>query len=375
MKRYGTWGVVVVVLVVAFITAFSGKQDIASDEPIRIGAIISQTGFAAAFGEMSQKGAQLAVDEINAAGGVDGRMVELLIEDDQTDPKVAAGLYQRMVGEGVPAIIGSNFDFVTQPVFALAETGAAVVVSPSNPRIPGAFDTNARSFVMMSDFSTIIAALEPVLQQDTYTKFGVVRFDSAFSEEIVRNVDGMLAAHGKEPAVVETYKQLGGNDFRTTILKMQAAGVDMVFLDMIGTDSGVFLKQARELGYAPQVLAHVGLVDALRSEQFDVVLFEGVLMLDWNASPQSFQDAFVAAYGVAPTNSANRAYDAVYVLSQAIAEVGTDAGAIATYLEETTFETPNGVFAFTKDHAVETTLVSLKTVRNGEFVEVARLYE
>lgn len=370
MKRYGTWGVVVVVLVVAFIAAFSGKQNIASDEPIRIGAIISQTGFAAAFGEMSQKGAQLAVDEINAAGGVDGRMVELLIEDDQTDPKVAAGLYQRMVGEGVPAIIGSNFDFVTQPVFALAETGAAVVVSPSNPRIPGSFDTNARSFVMMSDFSTIIAALEPVLQQDTYTKFGVVRFDSAFSEEIVRNVDSMLVAHGKEPAVVETYKQLGGNDFRTAILKMQAEGVDMVFLDMIGTDSGVFLKQARELGYAPQVLAHVGLVDALRSEQFDAALFEGVLMLDWNASPQSFQDAFVAAYGVAPTNSANRAYDAVYVLSQAIAEVGTDAGAIAAYLEETTFETPNGSFAFTANHAAAMTEVALKTVRKGEFVEV-----
>jgi branched-chain amino acid transport system substrate-binding protein len=369
MKKYVITGLVVIVALVAALAGGMFEKEEQNTETISIGAVVSLTGFAASFGEMSKQGIDLAVKEINADGGIEGRMVEVVFEDDQTDPKIAAGLYQKMTGtHGVSAIIGSNFDFVTQPLFALAETGSAIVVSPSNPRIPGAFDTNAGSFVMMSDFSRIIAALDGVLGEDSYKQFGVVRFDSAFSEEIVRNVEGMLATHGKSPVVVETYKQLGGNDFRTTILKLQESGVDMVFLDMIGTDTGVFLKQAKELGYAPRMIAHVGLVDSLRSEQFEPSLFEGVTVLDWNESPAGFREKFEAEYGVQPTNSANRAYDAVKVLATAIAEVGDDREAIVQYLETHTVETPNGDFQFTAEHAAESTPVAIRVVRGGELV-------
>jgi branched-chain amino acid transport system substrate-binding protein len=345
------------------------EQTQKTTDPITIGAIISQTGFAAAFGEMSQQGMELAVAEINANGGIDGRPVVLQIEDDATDPKTAAGLYQKLTSvDGLSAIIGSNFDFVTQPLFALAETGPAVVVSPSNPRIAGSFDTNAQSFVMMSDFAQIIGGLEGYLNDTSYTKLGIVRFDSAFSAEITRNLTEMTVADGKPAPVVETYQTLGGNDFRTAILKLKQENVDLVFIDMIGTDSGVFLKQAAELEYAPQVVAHVGLVDALSSGQFASDLFEGVVMLDWNETPVDFREKFVKAYGVEPTNSANRAYDAVYILADAIATVGTDAAAIAAHLADTSFETPNGTFTFTAEHAARETQVALRVVRNGAFV-------
>lgn len=362
---------VVALLIIGGIAYGTREHTSKTTDPITIGAIISQTGFAAAFGEMSQKGMELAVAEMNANGGITGRQVVLQIEDDATDPKTAAGLYQKLTSvDGLSAIIGSNFDFVTQPLFALAETGPAVVVSPSNPRIAGSFDTNAQSFVMMSDFEQIIGELEGYLNETSYTKLGIVRFDSAFSAEITRNLTTMAVADGKPAPVVETYQTLGGNDFRTAILKLKQEQVDLVFIDMIGTDSGVFLKQAAELSYSPQVVAHVGLVDALASEQFAPSLFEGVVMLDWNEVPVDFREKFVKAYGVEPTNSANRAYDAVYVLATAIAEVGNDPAALATHLSTTAFETPNGGFQFTHEHAADTTMVALRVVRGGELVPV-----
>jgi hypothetical protein len=133
--------------------------------PIKIGAIISETGVAASFGEMAHKGIELAAKEINANGGMGGRMVEIIYEDDRTDPKAAAGAYQKLTGiDNVDGIIGSNFDFVSQPIFALAKTGDTVVISPSNPRIAGSFDTNSHAFVMMTDFDNVMRRIQRLLE-------------------------------------------------------------------------------------------------------------------------------------------------------------------------------------------------------------------
>ncbi len=367
MKKIITFGIIVIALIV--VSTYAGLFTEEPKETITLGAIVSLTGVAAPFGEMSQKAINLAVEEINENGGIDGRPVQVIIEDDVSDPKTAAGLYQKLTSvDGVPAIIGSNFDFVTQPLFGLAETGPAVVVSPSNPRIAGAFDTNAQSFVMMSDFEDIIVAFESYLNETPYERMAIVRFDSAFSQEITENLNEMIVADGKEPLMIETYKQIGANDFRTTILKLKEAQIDLVFIDMVATDPGVFMKQAKELGYTPTVLTHVGLADALGSEQFDSSLFEGVIALDWNVSPNAFVEKFERAYGVKPTNSANRAYDAVYLLAEAVSEAGNDSVLIAKYMREHSFETPNGAFAFTAEHSAEQTEVELRVVRGGVLV-------
>lgn len=338
--------------------------------PIKIGAIISETGVAASFGEMAHKGIELAAKEINANGGMGGRMVEIIYEDDRTDPKAAAGAYQKLTGiDNVDGIIGSNFDFVSQPIFALAKTGDTVVISPSNPRIAGSFDTNSHAFVMMTDFDNVMRGLTGYLATAKYNQLGILRFESAFAEQEERTLNAIQKDLGKKPIVSETYKQIGNNDYKTQILKMKKAGVDLIFLDMVATDPITFINQAKQLDYHPMILTHDGIKDSLNVKDAPIKDFEGAIVLTWNVAPESFEKKFMEAYGVIQDNSANRAYEAVYVIAQAAVEAKTKSE-IAGILESKKFTTPNGEFYFNKDHAAASTPVSLKVVRNGKLVPV-----
>ncbi len=362
--------VILAVVIIVLIVIFGGSPTPSSTtkEPIKIGAIISETGVAAAFGEMSHKGIQLAVDEINTAGGISSRPVQIVWENDQTDPKVSSGLFQKVTGiDKVGAIIGSNFDFVTQPLFSLAKTNKVVVVSPSNPRIPGAFDTNDHAFVMMTEFDTIVRTFASYLKGAQYTQLGIVRFESSFAESIEKTLNAMQVEMGKEQLISETYKQIGNNDFKTQILKLKQAKVDLVFLDMIGPDPVTFVQQANALGFKPTYITHIGIQDALSIKGVDPNMFNGFVLINWNFSPASFADKFMKKYGVQPDKSADRAYDAVYVLAQAIAQtpVGAD---VATTLEQGTFVTPNTSFKFNTNHAADTTPVLIQSITEGKLV-------
>lgn len=360
---------VVAIAIIIVILAVSGSSDKTSAETIKIGAIISETGFAAAFGEMSRKGIDLAVKEINENGGVDGKMVEIIFEDDQTDPKVSSGLFQKVTGiDKVGGIIGSNFDFVTQPLFSLAKTNKVAVISPSNPRIPGAFDTNEYAFVMMTEFDTIIRTFKSYLEQEEYTQLGILRFESSFAEQIQNTLNDIQTELGKKPIVSETYKQIGNNDFKTQILKLKQAKADLVFLDMIGPDPLTFMQQAKALQYNPKIITHIGLQDALSMEGVDPNVFNGAVLINWNASPAGFAQKFEAEYGIKPDKSTDKAYDAIYVLSQAISKAESNED-VAKILGSETFQTPNGEFKFNENHAAENTTVLIQVVKDGKLVE------
>ncbi len=362
---------VVVIVVLGLIIWNVTKKDTdssATKEPIKIGAILSQTGVAASFGEMSKDGMDMAAEEINAKGGIDGRKVAILYENDNTDPKTAAGLYQKFTGvDKVDAIVGSNFDFVTQPVFALAKLGDTVVVSPSNPRIPGAFETNKNSFVMMSDFSKIIGEFEKYLSKETYTKLAVVRFESAFGEEITKTLNTIQTKLGKPAVIDETYKQIGNNDFKTVIAKLKQANVDIVFLDMIATDPITFVTQAKQLGFKGKILSHIGIETATAIPGTDPNMFNGMVVLNWDVVTSDFHTRFLAKYNKNPINSVNRAYDQIYILAEAISKAKTK-DEIAMILETTEFTTPNGVFKFTADHSAANTPVRLEIFEKGKLI-------
>ncbi len=289
-------------------------------------------------------------------------------EDDQTDPKASVSAYQKLTGiNKVDAIIGSNFDFVTQPLFSLANTGETVVISPSNPRIPGAFDTNSHSFVMMTEFDDIVRTFKTYLQGTSYKQLGILRFESAFAESIQKTLGDMQGELGKKPLISETYKDIGNNDYKTQILKLKQAGVDLLFLDMVATDPITFTSQANQLNYHPKLITHVGIKDALNTKDITVKNFEGIVVLNWDVTTADFTNKFNTAYGMNPDKSANRAYDAVYVLAQAVAKSKTKAE-IPSLLESTTFTTPNGAFTFNKNHAAASTAVTVEIVKDGKLV-------
>lgn len=341
---------------------------------IKIGASISLTGVAADFGQMSKKAMELAVEEINAKGGVEGRKVELYIEDDQTDPKSAVSAYRKLVDvQKTEAVIGGIFDFTAQPIFPLAEKDKVTFISPVNFVIDGSFEMNPYSFVMYPGFDQVVSELDSVIASKNIKTLGMIRFESGFGESIQNTLKGIMGKQNGQ-FVLETYKAIGSSDFRTNILKLTDSKLkdkklDAVFLDMLDFDIVKYLVDSKNLGFKKQIIGYTTLRDVLNNEKVNKADLEGVIMLDWEIPSAEFSRAFEAKYGEVPRRGANKSYDAVYVLAEAIANVESKES-IPKYIVNGKFKTKNGTFSFGANHAVTDTPVKVFEVKSGQLVEI-----
>ncbi|MDB5254311.1 MAG: Extracellular ligand-binding receptor [Parcubacteria group bacterium] len=362
-------GVIIVILVIWGISKTTGSKSVDSTkEPIKIGAVISLTGSAAPWGEYGKKAMELAVKEINAKGGIDGRQVNLLIEDDHTDGKQAVSGFNKLVSiDHVNGIIGGVFDFTAQPLLPLAHNEKITFISPSNFRIAGGFELNDQSFVMMSDFNKVLAAMKTYLGGENVQKLAVVHFKSTFGKEIATTLDTIMKDLGHGGIVEEEYTQIGNNDFKTTIAKLKAQNVDAVFLDTLGSDSVNFITRAKQANFKPAFISYNGLTDAFAEEK-DKSLLENVVILNWEVTRPEFANLFQDSYGIAPSKSADKFYDAVYVLAQGIAG-SKDNAQVASTIENSSYTTPNGEVKFTADHAAQSTNVKIQIIKQGKLVD------
>ncbi len=359
--------IIVLLIVIVAVTVFwqsnnNHKKQV--NNPIKIGAILSLTGVAADFGDMSQKAIKLAVEEINQNGGIDGRLVELYIEDDQTTPQTAISAYQKLNSiNHADAIVGGLFDFTAQPLFPIAEQNKKVFISPVNFQIDNSFEMNKYSFVMYPKFSKVISELDSVIKDKNVKHLGMIRYKSSFGESIQSTLSQIMQNKGE--LTVETYSTIGSSDFRTNILKLKDKNLDSVFLDMLDFDIVKYISIAESLQFKPQVIAYTTLRDVFNNPKVDKSKLEGAIMIDWEVPSDEFIKRFESKYGEKPRRGANKSYDAVYVLAEAIAKANTEDG-VATYLEKNSFTTVNGKTAFDESHAVENTPINIYQIVNGE---------
>jgi branched-chain amino acid transport system substrate-binding protein len=283
---------------------------------------------------------------------------------------MAVGLYKKVTSlDGVDGIIGSNFDFIVNPLFAEAEKGDTVVLTPTSPRIAGAVDTNPHSFTMLSDFSDIVYALGDYLRNTPYQKMAVVHYNSAFGAEIVKTVNVINREQGKVPVVDETYNEFGLGDWTPYILKLKKAGVDLVFADMLGTDYLKFATQAKQLGLEARLVTSMDVREGLKDKSADLSVLENTVVLNWDVlgNDEEFKAKFTKKYGREADHFAAQAYAAVYVLAEAISKAKTKAD-IPWLLETEKFATPLGEFSFTKEHTMAKTNVEIQVIKEGKLI-------
>ena len=360
-------GIAVLVVIIAMTVSSHKTSTAVSTQPIKIGAVLSLTGFAAPWGEYQKKGIELAVKTINDKGGIDGRKVEVTIEDDTTDGKNAVSAYSKLVNiNNVQGVIGGVFDFTAQPLIPLALNNKIPLISASNFRIAGGFDLNDQSFVMMTDFNKVIRGLKTYLAGNNTKKLAVVHFKSTFGKEIAKTLEAVAKENGLSGIIDESYGQIGTNDFKTTIAKLKQQGVDTVFLDMVGNDPVNFLKRSKELGFTPKIISYNGITDSFVNET-DKSLLEGVVILNWEINSAEFTSLYKAQYDAVPAKSADKAFDAVYVLATALVHT-SDSSPVASYIANNEFTTPNATIKFTPDHAVQNTPVEIDIVKGGVLV-------
>ncbi len=368
MNKKTIWVVVLaVILVILIIRGINSSRQVATtDEPIKIGVVNSLTGFAAPWGEFAKKAVDLAAKEINAGGGINGRQIQIVMEDDHTDGKTSVTAYNKLVSvDGVDGVLGGVFDFTALPLIPLAETNKTTLITPQNFRIPGSFDLNDQSFVMMTDFSAVLERLKLFISESKAKKVAVVHFTSAWGAEIAKTVGSISREVGKGAIMDEAYSQLGNNDFKTTISKLKSAGIELVFIDMFGNDTVSFLNRAREQGFNPTVITYNGALDGVENKNG---LLDNIVVINWEIAGPNFQELFKAEYGMLPQKSAEKWFDATYAMAYAIANATSTSG-VAAYMQTHPITTPNSTVIFTDVHTVSDIPVEIDIIKDGKLVK------
>ncbi|MCH5344755.1 MAG: ABC transporter substrate-binding protein [Acetatifactor sp.] len=290
----------------------------------KIGGMGPLTGPAAIYGTNVRNAAQIAVDEINAAGGVNGYMLELNFQDDEHDAQKAVNAYNTLKDWGAQMILGAvtstpciavTDETLLDNMFQLTPSGSAVKCTQ--------YDNNFR--LCFSDPDQGAASAQYIGENNLATKVGII-YDTSneYSTGIYESF--MKGATGQPFEVVAEmqYTEDTNTDFKVQIQKCQEAGAELIFLPMYYEDASRILTQANDIGYNPLYFSCDGMDGILGVEGFDTSLAEGVMLLTPFAADaqdektQSFVAKYQTAHGEIPNQFGADGYDCIYVIKAAL---------------------------------------------------------
>ena len=308
-------------------TAAAGaSSEASSDKVFKIGGIGPVTGAAAVYGLAVKNGAQIAVDEINADGGINGYQIEFNFQDDEHDAEKSVNAYNTLKDWGMQVLMGT---VTSAPCVAVADKTNAdnmFQITPSGSSVECAQNPNVFR-VCFSDPDQGAASATYIAENRLAEKIAVI-YDSSdvYSSGIYEKFAAEAANQGLEIVDAEAFTADSNKDFSTQLQKAKDAGADLVFLPIYYTEASLILKQADTMGYAPKFFGCDGMDGILQVENFDTKLAEGLMLLTPFAADaqdeltQKFVTSYKENYGETPIQFAADAYDAIYAIKAAMEE-------------------------------------------------------
>ena len=308
-------------------TAAAGaSSEASSDKVFKIGGIGPVTGAAAVYGLAVKNGAQTAVDEINADGGINGYQIEFNFQDDEHDSEKSVNAYNTLKDWGMQVLMGT---VTSAPCVAVADKTNAdnmFQITPSGSSVECAQNPNVFR-VCFSDPDQGAASATYIAENKLAEKIAVI-YDSSdvYSSGIYEKFAAEAANQGLEIVDAEAFTADSNKDFSTQLQKAKDAGADLVFLPIYYTEASLILKQADTMGYAPKFFGCDGMDGILQVENFDTKLAEGLMLLTPFAADaqdeltQKFVTSYKENYGETPIQFAADAYDAIYAIKAAMEE-------------------------------------------------------
>ena len=336
MKKF--FCMMMAVLMVLAMTACGGEKTPTPNqdetETIRIGGIGPLSGGYANYGFSVKNGAQLAVDEINAAGGINGKQVELSFQDSQADPESAVNAYGKLMDWGMQVSLGGVLSGETASIVAAAREDNIMLITPSGSA-DKCIDGNSRAFrVCFYDSFQGAAAAQYIKNNNKVDTVGILyQSDIDYSVGLYNAFVEECGKSGITIAETQTFTDATKTDFSTQINALVNSGVKLVFIPFYAEEASTFLTQARGK-FADDVyfFGADGLDGILGKVEQDPTIANNVLMLtpfaadDPAENVQAFVKAYQAAYNATPDQFAADAYDAVYVIKAAVEKAGTTDG-------------------------------------------------
>ncbi len=311
-------------------TANSENNNSSSDgeKTLIIGGIGPLTGNNANYGNSVRNGAQIAVDEINAAGGVNGFQFVLDFQDSQGDPDAAVAAYGKLMDNGMEVSLGGTLSGETQSIVAASQQDGILVLTPTASSEASISGGDNAFRVCFNDPGQGTASATYIADNNLATKVAVFyASDNDYSVGLYETFKEEAANRGIEIVEEQTFTTSTSTDFSTQINAIKASGADLVFLPIYAAEAATFLTQANGKLDGMTFFGCDGL-DGILTKVSDTSYVEGVLMLtpfaanDPAENVQSFVSQYEEQHNTTPDQFAADGYDAIYAIKAALEQTG-----------------------------------------------------
>ena len=336
---------VALTLVVTCFAACGGNEKPEENANVlKIGFSGPLTGDYAQYGNGVKNGAQLAIDEINAAGGINGIKLEFNAQDDEGDAEKAVNAYNTLVGWGMDLSLGTVTSGACIAFQGEAKNENMFVLTPSATAVE-AIDGDNAFRVCFSDPNQGVASADYIADNKVAEKVAVIYESSnAYSAGIYDKFAAQAKVKNLNVVEVQSFTSDTKTDFSAQIQAIKSSGADLVFLPIYYSEAQLILTQAKAAGLNVKFFGCDGLDGILTIPNFDTSLCEGVMLLTPFAADATdkytvnFVTKYKDAYGVDTMNQfAADAYDAIYIIKAAIEKASVtadmDASAICDALK------------------------------------------
>ena len=302
-------------------------------DTIKIGEYASLTGKEATFGQSAHKGIVMALEEINAAGGVLGRQLELIAEDNQTKAGESATVVKKLITrDKVVALLGEVSSGRSLEAAPIAQGAQVPMIAPAatNPKVTEVGDYIFRVCFIDPFQGTVMAKF--ALEDLKVKRVAIISsVSNAYSVGLAKFFNETFTQGGGAVVVEQRYSE-GDKDFRAQLTAVKAAGIEAVFVPGYYTESALIVRQARDLGIAVPFFGGDGWVSdqllQIGGEALNGCYYSTHFSPEDNsANVQTFVRKFKARWSnETPDAFAALGYDAAYVLTDAIKRAGTTDG-------------------------------------------------
>ncbi|HXE69783.1 MAG TPA: ABC transporter substrate-binding protein [Hyphomicrobiaceae bacterium] len=364
------------------------NQGISADE-IVIGTHQDLSGPIKGWGVPVSNGMKLAVDEINAAGGVHGRKLKLILEDSGYDPKKAVLATQKMIEKdkifvnlgsmGSPTVLAAQditLDAGVLQLFPLTAAEFTFKVDPAKPQERLKFNN------LLPYVESTRAAVKYMIESSGFKKPCILHQDDEYGKNVLDGFTQQLTAMKMQPASVTSYKR-GASDFSAQVAKMKADGCDLVLLGAIIREPIGAMGEAKKLGWDVTFLGatpvNVLEVPALGKDVVEGLYSAGAFEIPYEDTAKGkvkdWLDSYRKAYNAAANTQAIIGYNAVMTLAHYLKLAGKDLSGDKLLAALESGEVYQDLFGspptkFSKSDHLATTITSVQQVKNGRWVVV-----
>jgi branched-chain amino acid transport system substrate-binding protein len=325
-------------------------------------------------GEEQRKGAEVAVADLNARGGVLGQKVRLVVGDDSCDPEQAVAVANKLVSDGVAFVSGHYCSHSSIPASKVYEKAGILMISPAstNPKLTDEGGDNVFRVCGRDDQQGLVAA--------TYLaghwgdkKIAILHDNTTYGKGLADETKKQLNKRGVSEAMYDAYVP-GKTDYSVVIDKMKAAAIDVFYLGGYSTEAGLILRTARDQGYDAQLVSG----DTLSSDDFWMITGpagEGTLMTfgpDARRNPEaaSVVERF-RAEKFEPVGYTLYSYATVQVWAQAVEKAGSlDVDQVVKSLHSHQFDTVLGPIGFDKKGDITSAAYVWYVWKSGKLVPI-----